>query len=158
GFFELRVLLGFGLRRRTYLLPNSEGVAMLFIDAEMLQARLAAREWETVESQLDRRVRSGHVVIVIVPHEDAEFVSFEARQRGHVRLGAGAAPDDFLQRHGVVAFHREPLAADFGEHSENIEHGFVDTIARQRTESGEVRLVLEFKSPGEGDFNVQAMP
>src|SRR5439155_10617493 len=77
---------------------------------------------------------------------------------GYVGLCADAPPDNVLQRRAAVAGHRKPPAAHFGEHAENVEHGLVDAVARQRTEPGEVRLVLKFKRPGEGAFDVHAVP
>src|SRR6185295_6505051 len=62
-----------------------------------------------------------------------------------------------VERDGRVAFHREALAAHFGKKAEDVEHRLIDAIARERTEAGEVRLVLKFERPSQRAFEIHTM-
>src|SRR3954467_2993314 len=93
-----------------------------------------------------------HIIIMVMPDEDAQAVLIEAGQRGDIRLVADAVGNDLLDGQAVVALYTESPAAHFAEHAENIQHGFFDAVAGQRSESGEVWLIFEFKSPGQRAF------
>ena len=64
GVFELGVLLRRRLLRRADPLPRGESVAVVFVDAEVLELCLAVRERETVQCQLELcfRPENGRVV------------------------------------------------------------------------------------------------
>src|SRR5213082_4080031 len=72
-------------------------------------------------------------------------------------FGANAAAQNFLERHGAVAFHRQPPAVHLAEHAEDVEHRLVDAVAGERAEPGEVRMVLKLECPGESAFDIHAV-
>ena len=49
------------------------------------------------------------------------------------------------------------MAGHFAEHAEDVEDGFVDAVAGEGTEAGEVGLIFEFERPGKRAFEVHAI-
>ena len=71
------VLFRRGLLRRTHPLPHRVGVAVGLIDAVMLHQR--ARGRHSGDRQMHGRCRRGHIVVVIVPHQD-RYLALGARR------------------------------------------------------------------------------
>ena len=59
---------------------------VLFINAEVLELRPGAHKRKIAQFQLDFRLRSRHIILMIMPRHDAELVSVEAREGEHVRI------------------------------------------------------------------------
>ena len=112
------------------------------------QGSLFRRRRQSGNLQRHRGVGTGHIVIVIMPNHDAQFVLVEARHRRDIRFTSNTASEHGFERHGMIALDRDSLASHLAEHAEHIEHRLVQAVAGQRAEAGEIGLPLEFERPG----------
>src|SRR5262245_20207006 len=73
GGFEPRVLLRRRILRRPHRFPNRVGVAVITVNAVMLDQRALRRSGRAGDRQANRAVGRGHVVVVIVPGHDRDL-------------------------------------------------------------------------------------
>ena len=95
GRLELRVLLRVGRDRRAHPLPGRVRVAVALVDAVVRErAPRRCASGRPLSGQLDGGVGPGHVVVVVVPGQDAELAS---RRRLASAATSGVAADAVLQ-------------------------------------------------------------
>ena len=90
--FERRVLTGRELLGRAHPFPGGERVAMIVVDPEMFELDFATCEWQVSYSYFNARSRTRHVIVVVVPDQNAKFVLVEAGTRRNIRFVAHAPP------------------------------------------------------------------
>ena len=157
GPLQVRPLLGRRLLGRAHPLPRLEGVAVVPVDAEVLQQHGAVPGGQAGQRQLDVRRRARHVVVVVVPGQDADLAVPQARQGRDVGLAPHAVLADRLQADLARALDGQPLAAHQAEHAEDVQHRQRDAVGREHPEPGEVRLVLELEGPRHRPLEVDAV-
>ena len=94
---------------------------------------------------------------MIVPRHDRDIPIGFHRKRTYIRLLPHAYADDLFHSECVAAFDGYAIAMHQRRHAEDVQHRLVDAIGRQRPETVEVRLVLEFKRPGQHALDVRLM-
>ena len=122
----------------------------------MFQRRLPAGERQAADRHGHGRVRSRHIVVVVVPHEHGQPGGVAAGQGGDVGPIEDAPAGDDFERECRIAVGPEPFTAHLAEEAKDVEHGLVEAPAGERTKPGEERLILELEGPGERAFQVHA--
>ena len=147
GALQLIVLLRGRRLRESHLLPSREGIAVMPVNAEMFDMREVHGFGQPSDHQVVRRSRGIHVLVVIVPDHDFDFV-IRARGNGaDIRLLPHSCADDLPARKRTRARNLYAFAAQQPEHPEGIEHRFVYSIGGQLAKSFEVGLVFELEGP-----------
>src|SRR2546422_307860 len=57
----------------------------------------------------------------------------------------------------MVTHHLELPALHSAEHPEHIQYRLIQTVAGERTKSGEIRLILKLKGPGQSSLESHAI-
>ena len=76
---------------------------MVFIDAKMPERRFIRFQWNAIHDEFHFRVRSGNVVIVIVPDKYGKVVLIKAGERGNIGFVADAVAQNFFERQSTLA-------------------------------------------------------
>src|ERR1700677_1820309 len=117
---QLGVLFGGQRERRTHSSPRCVGIAVAGVDAVVGQCCRPVAGGNSVPAQVHRSVRSGEVVIVVMPDEGGDLILGATGQGRNVGLTAHA---DVANGFGVqtrAAGEGELLAAHFAEHAKDI--------------------------------------
>src|SRR6266849_1005804 len=132
---QLIVLRGGRRLRGAHFLPGGEGIAAMRVNPEMFDERKRKRRTcrgcksagfgHSGNRQVDRRSRSIHVLIVIIPDQHFDFVILARGDGADVRLLPHSGAYDLLDWKRAHARNFYAFAAEQPEHPEGIEHRFV---------------------------------
>ena len=147
--------------RRSHPLPGRVGVAVVGVDAEVLQPRLSVRRPADPSTvSVTSAVRPGHVVVVVVPDQDRR-PCWPSRLASAATSGRSRTPclSDACRaarrRRSSPRSARAPIRLNIRN---TLSTGRSMPLVASARKPGEVRLVLELERPGQRAFEVDAVP
>src|SRR5207237_3837476 len=129
--------------RSAHALPCFVRVAVSRVHAVMIDRH--GSDGYVLHDKIDFSRRGGHVVVMVVPHEDRDGALLARGDRTDVWLLTDAHVAHGFERKRTRAVNRHELAAHPPQHTKDVQYRLVDAVGRQIAESVEVRLAFELE-------------
>jgi len=100
---------------------------VILVNAKVPQTHGTASHWKIAQREFDFGGSPDHVIVVIVPPEDAEFISIETGERCHIGLRPHTVLQHHIEGNGAIALNDNTLSAQAAEHAKDIEHQLIQS-------------------------------